>query len=106
MDHPKNPGAPLTGDIDDHIADTNINYTDTSGICFCLTMHTGTSHTLFADKKLTIFLEGVAAEKKSLPARVLGLRYFPDKHKVCLMAGFTEPCDFENYTVESIALSL
>ena len=97
---------PLTGDIGDHIADTKITCTDPSGICFCLTMPEGTDPSLFAEKDLTITMKSDTSENSKAQARVLGLRYFPEPHRVCIMAGFSDSIELESYSIEEISLSL
>lgn len=105
MDNSAGTAVPLNGDIGDHIADTKITCSDPSGICFCLVIPDGTDHTLFAEKNLIITMKSDTDERSRAKARVLGLRYFPEPHQVCIMAGFSDSTELANYSIEEISLS-
>lgn len=96
--------VPFTGNVGDHLADTKITYVDNSGICFCLTMPAGTDHTLFADKDLVMYLKGASLEPKSVEAKVLGFRFFPQNNNLCILAEFQKDTDLDKYEVERISL--
>ncbi len=96
--------VPFTGNVGDHLADTKITYSDSFGLCFCLKMPAGTDHALFADKDLIISLKSASAEPKSVEAKVLGLRFFPQSNNLCILASFLQETDLAGYSIAAISL--
>lgn len=96
---------PFTGEISDHIAFADIVHLASHGLCFCFILPSGVDHTLFADQRLQLRLQSPADANKTVEARVIGLKFLPDKgRKLCILARLKHQTDPGADTLQAISL--
>jgi len=99
----------FTGEIGDHIALVDIVHLSPHGLCFCFTLPSGVDHTLFADQHLQLHLQAPADANKTVEARIIGLKFLPDKgRKLCIFDRLKHQTNLSTYintyTFEAISL--
>lgn len=96
---------PFTGEIGDHIALVDIVHLSSHGLCFCFTLPPGVDASLFADQHLQLHLQSSADANKTVQARIIGLKFFPDKNrKLCIFARLEHQTDPGAFALQTISL--